>query len=84
MTVGAKGVSEEDLIVHRPRDPELLYASMLSQLSSPDFPSVAGILRQVERPTYEGLVDEQITAARAKKTSCDLGSLLRGEHSWTV
>lgn len=84
VTVGENGITEDDIIVHKPKDAELLYPSMLAQLNYPEYPSVAGILRQIERPTYESLVADQITDAQERKAPGTLDDLIRGDASWTV
>jgi 2-oxoglutarate ferredoxin oxidoreductase subunit beta len=82
--IGENGITESDVIVHKPRNPELLYPSMLAQLNHPEFPTVAGILRQITRPTYEDLVADQITAAQERKAPGSLDDLIRGDNYWTV
>ena len=84
VTIGENSITEKDLLVHRPRDPELLYPSLLAQIGYPDYPDVAGVLRAIERPVYEEQVEAQITQACAKKGPGDLATLLRGDSSWTV
>ncbi len=84
VTIGQNGVTEEDLLVHQPREADLVYTSLLAQLDQPSFPTVAGVLRAVERPIYDEGVEKQMTEARAKHGKTDLARLLRGEHAWNV
>jgi 2-oxoglutarate ferredoxin oxidoreductase subunit beta len=42
-----------------------------------------GIFRQVDRPTYDDLVREQIAASRESGDG-DLAALLAGSDTWTV
>ncbi len=43
-----------------------------------------GIFRQVERPTYDDQVREQIAAARQTNGEGDLAALIAGTDTWTV
>jgi 2-oxoglutarate/2-oxoacid ferredoxin oxidoreductase subunit beta len=43
-----------------------------------------GIFRQVDRPTYDDLVREQVSAATAEKGAGDLAELIAGNDTWTV
>mgnify|MGYP001051322511 CR=1 FL=1 len=84
VTVGENGITEKDLIVHQSKDSDLLYPSMLAQLEYPKYPTVAGVIRAIERPTYEERVEQQIQDAQAKQGTGNLTDLLRGENHWTV
>ena len=71
----------EGLLVHDLEDQPL--ASMLSTMSHPDFPVPVGVLRAVERPTYEMLVQAQVEQAQAQGKA-DLNALIRGPEPWEV
>jgi 2-oxoglutarate ferredoxin oxidoreductase subunit beta len=43
-----------------------------------------GVFRQVDRPTYDDLVREQIAGARDTSGDGDLAALLAGSDTWTV
>ncbi|MGI8576856.1 MAG: 2-oxoacid:ferredoxin oxidoreductase subunit beta [Nocardioidaceae bacterium] len=43
-----------------------------------------GIFRQVERPTYDDLVRDQIAAAKSEQGDGDLATLIAGSDTWTV
>jgi 2-oxoglutarate/2-oxoacid ferredoxin oxidoreductase subunit beta len=43
-----------------------------------------GIFRQVERPTYDDLVRDQVSAETDSKGAGDLASLIAGNDAWTV
>jgi len=76
------GVTEQDLIVHDEQDPTLAY--FLSRMQPPAFPTPIGVLRAVERSTYESALAEQITAARERAGTGDLDALLNGGDTWVV
>ena len=77
-------IGEENLVVHDPTIEDTAYAFALSRIGDQNLNHVpTGILRQVERPTYDDTVREQ--AAKAKATNPpDLRKLLRGPETWTM
>jgi 2-oxoglutarate ferredoxin oxidoreductase subunit beta len=60
------------------------YAFALSRLSTEDLRySPIGVLRSVERPSYDDLMADQLTQAKAKGGG-DLTALLHGSDTWTI
>ena len=43
-----------------------------------------GVFRQVEQPSYDQLMAEQIAAARSQSGPGDLAALLAGSDTWEV
>ena len=81
-------VAEEDpdtLITHDAHRADPSYAFALSRLDTADFRHTpVGVFRQVEQPSYDRLMAEQIAAARARGGPGDLGALLAGNDTWEV
>jgi 2-oxoglutarate/2-oxoacid ferredoxin oxidoreductase subunit beta len=78
-------VGEEALLVHdaHREDPSLAFA--LSRLAhTPTGPTPVGLFRQVQRPTYDGLMEAQLADAVARSGEGDLGALIAGSDTWTV
>jgi 2-oxoglutarate ferredoxin oxidoreductase subunit beta len=79
------GTTEKDLIVHDERHPNPAYAFLLSRMDSqPGFPTPLGVLRAVDAPRYEDLMNDQVKSVIAKKGKGDLGKLLRAGDIWEV
>jgi 2-oxoglutarate ferredoxin oxidoreductase subunit beta len=79
------GTTEKDLIVHDERHPNPAYAFLLSRMDSqPGFPTPIGVLRAVDAPRYEDLMNDQVKNIVAKKGKGDLGKLLRAGDIWEV
>jgi 2-oxoglutarate ferredoxin oxidoreductase subunit beta len=76
--------SDPTALIHRPDHPSPLYSQLLATLGRPDFPTPIGIIRQIQRPTYESLISEQIQAAITKRGEGTLKELLHGSSTWTV
>jgi 2-oxoglutarate ferredoxin oxidoreductase subunit beta len=74
-----------DILVHdaKNEDPSLAFA--LSRLDSPTFEHTPiGIFRQVERPTYDELMREQLEEATAEQGPGDLAELLGSGDTWRI
>ena len=73
------------LITHDARRADPSYAFALSRLDTADFRHTpVGVLRQVEQPSYDQLMAEQIEAARSRSGPGDLAALLAGNDTWEV
>ncbi len=79
-----EGVSPDQLVVHNEHAREPNVAEMLSRLTCPEFPEVMGILRAVERPTFNDLIHAGVDDAIAKQGRGDLAKLLRNDDTWVV
>jgi 2-oxoglutarate ferredoxin oxidoreductase subunit beta len=75
----AAGVTVHDEYVERPA-----YAFALASLTPPVFPIPVGVLRAVERPSYERLLDDQIASAVQQRGPGELRALLHSGDTWTV
>jgi 2-oxoglutarate/2-oxoacid ferredoxin oxidoreductase subunit beta len=78
------GITEADLLVHDERAKEPTLAYLLSRMQYPEFPEPMGVLRCVDRPTYEVAAHEQIVAAQAKRGPGRLEDLYADADTWTV
>jgi len=80
VTLG-NGTTENDLIVHDERHPNPAYAFLLSRMDSqPGFPTPIGVLRAVDAPRYEDLMNDQVRNIVAKKGKGDLGKREERAH----
>jgi 2-oxoglutarate ferredoxin oxidoreductase subunit beta len=77
-------VTEDGLIVHNEKAPDSYLAYMLARMEYPDFPVPIGVFRDIERPTYEEMLEEQINAAIEKAGPGDLEKLINGGDTWVI
>ena len=84
VTIGEDGVGEDDLLRHDAHKPEGTLAYLLSRLDYPDFPVPVGVLREVQRPTYDGLLEEQEAQAQQRHGTGDLDALFNQGDTWVV
>ena len=50
----------------------------------PEFPVPVGVLRSIDRPTHDQLIEGQLATAVAKSGVGDLEKVLNGGETWTV
>ncbi len=86
VTIGEDGVTLDDVIVHDAHAPTAGLAQLLATMAYPDFPVPTGIFRQIEAPTYEVGMNEQVVAAQARYGGAkpSLQSLLEQGDTWEV
>jgi 2-oxoglutarate ferredoxin oxidoreductase subunit beta len=78
------GASEADLIVHNEKAADSYLAYMLGRMEYPEYPVPIGIFRDVERATYEDLMQGQIDDAVARTGPGDLEKLIKGGDTWVI
>ena len=83
VTLG-NGVKEDDLLFHDEKSPEPSLAYLLSRMHYPAFPEPLGVFRAVERPTYEGLLMDQVHAAVKAKGEGKIEDLFDDGETWIV
>jgi 2-oxoglutarate ferredoxin oxidoreductase subunit beta len=84
VTIGENGVTEADILRHDATKPEPYLAYLLSRLDYPDFPVPLGILRAIQRPSYDTLLEEQQEKALARYGEGDLDELFNSGETWVV
>ncbi|MEA2067576.1 MAG: thiamine pyrophosphate-dependent enzyme [Verrucomicrobiota bacterium] len=84
VTLGEQGIDRKDLVKHDMFRKDSVYATMLSEMTYPEFPVPVGIFHAEERPTYEKELDAQIKEVTALKGRRNLQALLRGSEYWKV
>ena len=78
------GAGASDLLVHDETAGEPTLAMLLARMRHPALPEAIGVLRAVERPTFDRLVNEQVEAARTREGRGRLADLLRAGETWTI
>ncbi len=75
---------DPNVLVHNVRSESPALAALLAELEPPQFPTALGIFRDVERPTYDQLLVDQIQQAMTKRGRGDLRALLNAGTTWQV
>jgi 2-oxoglutarate ferredoxin oxidoreductase subunit beta len=74
---------DDGLLVHDSGMDDPALANILVGMDYPAFPVPVGIFRNVQRPTFDGLLAKQVEDARAK-TLADFSKILAGGETWEV
>jgi 2-oxoglutarate ferredoxin oxidoreductase subunit beta len=82
--LGKDGITEKDILVHDETIEDPTVAFLLSRMDYPDFPVPVGVLRAVQRATYNDLMAAQIEKAVADQGEGDLAALFRQGDIWEV
>jgi 2-oxoglutarate/2-oxoacid ferredoxin oxidoreductase subunit beta len=82
--IGENGITEKDLLVHdsHENNPGIQY--MLANMRYPEYPVALGVIRNVEWPTYDEAVTEQIKSIKATSKIKCMDDLLNSGSVWTV
>jgi 2-oxoglutarate ferredoxin oxidoreductase subunit beta len=73
------------LLVHDEHTPTPSLAAAVARLShTPHGPTPIGVFRDVERPVYDRLMDEQLQRAREEQGEGDLAQVLHAGDTWTI
>ncbi len=82
-----KGANVDDLLFHDEKATDTRdhwpFCS-IARMMYPDLPSPIGVLRAVEKPTYDDMVNRQIEDVIAKRGKGDLKKLIAGDSTWEV
>jgi 2-oxoglutarate ferredoxin oxidoreductase subunit beta len=82
--LGKNGITEKDILVHDVTLEDPTIAFMLTRMDYPEFPVPIGVIRDVQRATYNDLMDQQIETAIANQGAGDLDALFRQGDTWEV
>ena len=74
----------DELLVHDPYVADPTLAFMMGQMHDHGLPVALGVLRSVEHPCYDALVNDQVTKAMEAKGEGVLEDLLNDGDTWTV
>ena len=77
-------VAQDDLLFHDENAASPQLAFLLSRMRHPEFPEPIGVFRDVQRATYDDLINAQVADAKAEKNDGELADLFAGGETWTV
>ncbi|MCX6257586.1 MAG: 2-oxoacid:ferredoxin oxidoreductase subunit beta [Bacteroidia bacterium] len=84
VTIGKKGITEDNILVHDQylQDPGIHL--MLAKMYPPAFPIALGVIRSAMYPTYDDLVENQITYAKETGKIKSVDDLLNSGETWEI
>jgi 2-oxoglutarate ferredoxin oxidoreductase subunit beta len=84
VTLGKNGITEKDLLVHDQYSHDPGIHLMLAKMAPPHFPMAFGVIRSAMYPTYDDMVEDQITLAKnTSKIRC-VDDLLNSGETWEI
>ena len=82
--IGENGINEEDILVHDAKTEDSFLHSILGKMMPPEFPVVMGVIRSVERPTFNDGMLEQIEYEKKNAKFKNVNELINSGETWKV
>src|SRR5574341_904775 len=82
--VDLASTNPKELLIHNEKDPNPHYAYLLTQMNYPAMPVPFGVLRAIERPTFDEMMESQIREVIKAKGKGHLKDLIYGSDTWRV
>ena len=82
VNIGENGITEADLMVHDKADDSMAY--ILSRMKFPDLPVALGILRDVNKSTYDNDLKNQVEEVTKTKGEGRMSELVNSGSTWTI
>ena len=82
--IGENGVTKDDILVHDAHCQDNTLQLKLALMEGPDFPVALGVIRDVEAPTYNDAVWDQLGEVSEKKKYHNFAELLETNDIWEV
>lgn len=82
--VGEDGLSVDELLVHDAHEVDPTLHQMLARMRPPEFPMALGVIRAVEAPTYERMIEDQLGHSKASAKVRNVTELLHSGETWQV
>lgn len=82
--IGENGVTLDDILVHDATCVDSTLQNKLALMKGPDFPIALGVIRNVEKITYDEAVYQQINDVIEKKGKRTLRDLILAGKTWTI
>jgi len=84
VTIGENGVTEQDILIHDAYQLDASLHLMLSKMQLPKYPIALGVIRSAIAPTYDQLLEDQISSARANTKIRCVDDLLNSGDTWKI
>lgn len=83
VTIGENGITEKDILVHDAKCEDRTLHFKLGTMCG-NLPVALGVIRDVEAPSYEEAVEEQIKEVQAKRPARKLEDFLHTLETWEI
>ena len=82
--IGENGITVDKLLVHDAHAEDPAIQNQLINMKYPDYPVALGVIRQVNEPTYDDRVRDQLTQVKEASPITCMDELLHSGATWTV
>lgn len=84
VTLGQDGYTIDDVLVHDAHTPSNFLHQQLAMMDGTDLPLAVGVIRDVDAPSYNDTLEEQIADVRARKGHASLREMVLAGNTWEV
>ena len=84
VTIGEDGYTIDDILTHDAHSEDSTLHTMLASMRYPEYPVAVGIIRDVERPTYDSGVARQVSEQQQLEPNKTADNLFFGGETWEV
>jgi len=84
VNIGKDGITEKDLLVHDQYSHDPGIHLMLAKMAPPHFPMAFGVIRSAMYPTYDDMVEDQISQAKSNSKIRNVDDLLNSGETWEI
>ena len=84
VTLGENGITLDDILVHDQCNPNPGIHLMLAKMEPPYYPMAFGVIRSADFPTYDQLLEKQISDARQTSRIQCVDDLLNSGDTWEI
>lgn len=82
VTIGENGITIDDILVHDAKSESTVIHNLLVEMDGINLPFALGVIRQIERPTFDAMVNQQIESVRNTKKSIE--QIMNAGTTWEV
>ena len=82
--IGENGITENDILIHNEKEEDSTIHAMLARMRPPELPAALGIIRAINRPTFDGDIISQVEKERKNRKFKNVNQLLLSGDTWKV
>ncbi|MCF6169560.1 MAG: 2-oxoacid:ferredoxin oxidoreductase subunit beta [Bacteroidales bacterium] len=84
VTIGENGITEDDILVHDPTNPDPGIQMMLANMKAPDFPVALGVIRSVKSQPLEEAIWASVKHEKEVSPLKSVDDLLHTGNTWEI
>lgn len=82
--IGKDGITEKDILTHDSKEANPIMHLMLANMCYPEYPVAMGVIRNVDAPSYDEMVAQQIEEVKNASKIKSMEDLLHSGETWEV